>query len=91
MARKMNRLVEFRAKWISKLSLYNAEKEREKEIIQILISKLSVLRSIDISRLARLLYGMKSENVSDGFKSLLNEMLADILAMLESKQHSHDD
>jgi len=74
------KLHEFKAKWISKLALYEPKSERERELKDLLInSKLNPLRSMTLPNLAHTLYLIVTkEDVSQEFKELCLAMLRDI-------------
>jgi len=74
------KLHEFKAKWISKLALYEPKSERERELRNLLInSKLNPLRLMTLPNLAHTLHLIVTrEGVSQEFKELCLGMLRDI-------------
>ncbi|RLE65008.1 MAG: hypothetical protein DRJ38_04520 [Thermoprotei archaeon] len=74
------KLHEFKAKWMSRLALYEPRNERERELRDLLInSKLNPLRLMTLPNLAHTLYLIVTrEDVSDDLKELCLAMLRDI-------------
>lgn len=73
------RLYEFKTKYMTKLALLEPSNEREKQLRDILITKLSYLRSVNLPSLVHTLYEIiEHESVSKNFKDLCRLMLEDI-------------
>ncbi|RLI85098.1 MAG: hypothetical protein DRP01_07015 [Archaeoglobales archaeon] len=73
------KLHQFKAIYITQLTLYNPESNREKELKDLLISKIYNLRTMTLPDLAHTLYRIiEHENVSESFKDLCKFMLEDI-------------
>ena len=76
---KNMKLHQFKAMYITKLSLYTPETDREKELKNILVNKIYNLRTMTLPDLAHTLYQItEHENVSDDFKNICRQMLSDI-------------
>ena len=73
------KLYEFKTKYIQRLALYEPKSEREQQLREQLIVKLSQLRSVTLANLAFTLYEIvEYEKVSNDFKDLCKRMLVDI-------------
>lgn len=73
------KLYEFKAKYMSNLILYTPTSKIERELRDKLIKKLNYLRYNDLPNLVHHLYLIiEHENVSDGFKRLIREMIEDV-------------
>ena len=73
------RLYEIKAKYMSRLALLETSSKREKELKNMLLTKLNYLRSMNLPRLVHDLYLIiEHENVSEDFKRICREMLEDI-------------
>ena len=70
------RLHEFKAKHMRKLALYNPATDREKELKDLLMNKLSYLRKMTLPNLIHTLYLIiEKEDVTQEFKNLCREIL----------------
>ena len=73
------KLYEYKAKYMSRLALLETTSKREKELKDMLISKLNNLRSMNLPNLVHTLYRiLEYENVSKDFKELCKSMVEDI-------------
>lgn len=73
------KLHEFKTKFMSLLTIYQPKSGRERELRDLLISKLNYLRMMVLPNFLLILYEIiEHENVSEDFKRLCKEMVADI-------------
>lgn len=70
------KLYEFKAKFMSRLTVYDPRTEKERELRDMLIVKLNNLRTMTLPSFVLTLYEIiEHENVSDEFKKLCREMI----------------
>ena len=68
-------LNEFKAKALAKLTVYEPENDREKELISILVSKINYLSVYTLTDLMMILYEiMENEKVTKDFKNKVKEI-----------------
>jgi len=73
------KLYELKAKYMSKITLLRPSSDREKELRDMLMTKLNNLRTMNLPNLVHTLYLIiEYENVSNEFKKLCRDMLEDI-------------
>jgi len=73
------KLHEYKAKYMSRLALLETTSKREKELKDMLITKLNNLRSMNLPNLIHTLYQiLEYEDVSKDFKELCKSMVEDI-------------
>jgi len=73
------KLYELKAKYMSKIALLRPSSDREKELRDMLMTKLNNLRTMNLPNLIHTLYLIiEHENVSNEFKKLCRDMLEDI-------------
>ena len=80
------KLYEFKAKYISKLSLYAPQNDREEFLRDLLINKLGTLRTMTLPYFVQTLHLVtKEEEVTDGLKQLCRDMLSDVSLVVTGK------
>jgi len=73
------KLYEFKTKFMTKIALLKTTNKREKELKDVLMTKLNNLRAMNLPNLVHTLYLIiEHENVSNEFKKLCREMIEDI-------------
>ncbi|RLG79478.1 MAG: hypothetical protein DRO40_12800 [Thermoprotei archaeon] len=73
------KLYEFKTKYMSRLALLETTSKREKELKDMLMTKLNNLRSMNLPNLVHTLYRiLEYENVGKDFKELCKSMVEDI-------------
>jgi len=73
------KLYELKAKYMSKIALLIPSSDREKELRDMLMTKLNNLRAMNLPNLVHTLYLIiEYENVSSNFKKICREMIEDV-------------
>jgi len=73
------KLREFKVKYMTKLSLYNPKNEVEEKLKNEIVMKVWYMRKLFLPSLIKLLNSaLNNENVSEGFKSIIRDMLEDV-------------